>query len=141
MFHLNLAIILAPYFNLALSGPCSLSHRHKGARGEIWKDPPKHCTLPDTFFRDSCITEANQRCFRCPRCVTDVRLSLRLFSEPNSPASLLHCNVLQYPFCRTWPVCCFQYLPSASTSSSHLCEGCDVVGCDHAPQAGVAQGV
>ena len=21
------------------------------------------------------------------------------------------------------------------------CEGCDVVGCDHAPQAGVAQGV
>ena len=24
---------------------------------------------------------------------------------------------------------------------SSKCEGCDVVGCDHAPQAGVAQGV
>ena len=24
---------------------------------------------------------------------------------------------------------------------SSICEGCDVVGCDHAPQAGVAQGI
>ena len=29
----------------------------------------------------------------------------------------------------------------SSNGDDPFCEGCDVVGCDHAPQAGVAQGV
>ena len=62
-------------------------------------------------------------------------LYLQSYLPPKPPFSGRQSFLLQ--------MCASQFSISAvlRASAAAICEGCDVVGCDHAPQAGVAQGV
>ena len=86
-------------FHVFDHGPLSLHHCHNGPRGAVQDDPSHH-------FRDSSITEANQKCSAYRRCVS-VTWLLRV-SAPKcaSMSAALLCLLVSamHPFCRTWAI-------------------------------------
>ena len=80
-------------------GPLSLHHCHNGPRAAVQDDPSHH-------FRDSVITEANQRCSVCRLCLADVLPGCSCCHRLSVPACLPRCDVFwgPYPFCRRAPL-------------------------------------